>query len=313
MHHEVVIVGGGAAGLNAALLLGRARRSVVVCDDGRPRNRVAERTHGFLSRDGCPPARLIRRARADAGRYPSVTFAKGTVTAASAAGSGFVVHLDDGGRLTGDRLLLANGVNDMLPSIEGLARFWGRSIFVCPFCDGWEVRDRRLVVASNDVKSAIHLAQELHQWSPNVTICAETNGALPSQHEQWLRNTQCILVDSRVVTARGSGRRLEAVELADGRTVSCDALFIAGSLRQSCSVAASLGCKVGDDGMLVVDDDNQTTVRGCYAAGDAVTAVHQLVVAAASGVRAAIAISADLVEKEVAAATGTSVTAGTTA
>lgn len=304
MHYDVLIIGGGAAGLNAALLLGRARRTVAVCDDGRPRNRVVRRTHGFLSRDGCPPGRFIRRARADVARYPSVTFVNGTVARAIAEGEGFSVHMNDGRRCIGDRLLLANGVKDVVPPIQGLERFWGQTVFVCPFCDGWEVRGRRLVVTAKDAKNAIHLAQELYQWSRDVSVCAQIHDNLSHDEERWLERARCTLVDSPVKAVRGIGRSLKTLQLCNGQTIDCEALFVAGSLRQSCPIAAGLGCAIGDDGMLVVDDDNQTTVRGCYGAGDAVTSVHQLVVAAASGVRAAIAITADLVAQEVSATTG---------
>jgi cation diffusion facilitator CzcD-associated flavoprotein CzcO len=167
---DVVIVGGGPAGLNAALLLGRARRRVLVCDAGAPRNAPVSHTHGFLSRDGLPPAELRRIAREQLGAYSSVELREVQVEAASTAdGEGFVVTLADGVRETARRLLLATGVVDQLPAIDGLADLWGRGIFNCPYCDGWEVRDQPLAVLGADPR-ALQLALHLTRWSGDVVV-----------------------------------------------------------------------------------------------------------------------------------------------
>ena len=297
--YEVVIIGGGVAGLSAALMLGRARRDVAVCDDGKPRNAVVDATHGFLSRDGASPQEILSAARSDVRRYPSGRMIDGTVQAVDRAAERFSVHMADGSSLFCTFALLANGVRDALPRIEGLDRYWGRSAFVCPLCDGWEVRGRRLVVAADDAAQAVGLAQELHQWSSRLTICAPRRASLAKHDQIWMSQVECGYFDRRVRAVKGLDHHIASVVLDGGEEVPCDALFLAGSLRQACGIARALGCAIDEDGMLVVDDDNQTTVSGCFAAGDAVTSVHQLIIAAASGVRAATAMVHALVRREV--------------
>jgi len=303
--HDVVIVGGGAAGLNAALILGRARRSVVLCDDGHPRNAVADKMYGFMSRDGTPPRKLLEIARAELKRYPSVTVVKSRIDRAKATRTSFALNSKVGKLFTGKRLLLANGVRDKLPDIEGLAEFWGRSVFVCPFCDGWEIRDRSVIVYGKG-KETVALAQELYGWTNRVSVCVENATALTAMQRRWIQLTNCRLVKGRLKRLVGEQRSLRAVEMANGDWLSCDALFLATPLRQTSDIAESLGCKIDKKGSIVVDDKCRTNVRGCYAAGDAVTNVHQVILAAASGVRAAVAICTDLLCEEANAITAAS-------
>jgi thioredoxin reductase len=297
--HDVIIVGGGAAGLNAALVLGRARRSVLVCDNGQPRNAVAEQMHGFLSRDGTPPATLLELAREELKQYPSVELMSTHVHQATPTSEGFCVTSDSGERFMGKRLLLANGVRDRLPSIENLAEYWGRSVFVCPFCDGWEFRDRKIAVYGKG-KEAVDLAQELYGWSNDVTVCTESGSeSVTARQRRWLEATKCRLVDGPLRRLVGDDNGvLAALELENRERLSCDALFLSAPLRQSCSIAKALGCKINSASSVVVDEKCRTNVRGCYAAGDAVTSVHQVILAASSGVKAAIAICSELLCEE---------------
>jgi thioredoxin reductase len=295
MERDVIIVGGGAAGLNAALVLGRARRNVLVCDDGRPRNAVAENMHGFLSRDGTPPAKLLEIARGELKAYPSVELFNENVDRATSSRDSFTVILKSGDRFAAKRLLLANGVKDKLPTIENLADFWGRYVFVCPFCDGWEFRDRNIAVYGRG-DEVVELAQELYGWTKNISICIETATAkLTPKNARWLAATGSKVLKGALRKLVGnSNGELVALESENDERCACDALFLSAPLRQSCTIAAELGCKIDKAGAVIVDDQCQTSVQGCYAAGDAVTDVHQTILAAASGVRAAIAISIDL-------------------
>lgn len=295
IEHDVIVVGGGAAGLNAALVLGRARRNVLVCDEGRPRNAVAENMHGFLSRDGTPPAKLLEIARGELKAYPNVELLNGKVDRATPSREGFTVSMDSGDRFVGKRLLLANGVKDKLPAIDNLADFWGRYVFVCPFCDGWEFRDRNIAIYGRG-NEAVELAQELYGWTKLVSVCIETDTVkLTSKNARWLAATGCKVLEGTPKRLVGNpDGELAALETENGERCACDALFLSAPLRQSCSIAAELGCKIDKAGAVIVDDQCRTNVRRCYAAGDAVTNVHQTILAAASGVRAAIAISTEL-------------------
>ncbi|HME81492.1 MAG TPA: NAD(P)/FAD-dependent oxidoreductase [Candidatus Eremiobacteraceae bacterium] len=295
----MIIVGGGAAGLNAGLVLGRARRDVLILDAGKPRNAVAERMHGFLSRDGTPPAKLLDLARAELKHYPNVKLVTATVKRAKRTAHGFVVTAESREQFAGRRLLLANGLRDRLPSIKNLDKLWGKSVFVCPFCDGWEFRDRKIAVYGN-AKAAVGLAQELYGWSKHLTVCTEDGSLTVSpKQRRWLEATHCRLIKGPIRRLVGNDKgALKELEFEDRRRIECDALFLSAPLRQSCGIAKSLGCKAGWWGSIVVDDKGRTNIRGCYAAGDAVTNVHQVILAASSGVRAAMAICSELLSEE---------------
>src|SRR6266508_3268304 len=225
---EVVIVGGGPAGLNAALLLGRARRRVLLCDAGAPRNAPVAHLHGFLSRDGLPPSELGRIGREQLGAYGSVELRQVQVEAASTAsdGDGFAVTLADGTREAARRLLLATGVVDELPAIDGLAGLWGRGVFNCLYCDGWEVRDQPLAVLGADQR-ALQLALHLTGWSGDVVWCS--NGPLPAPLQQaagtQLADRGVRLRQEPIASLEGADGRLARIVLASGESVERRAAF----------------------------------------------------------------------------------------
>jgi thioredoxin reductase len=306
---DVVIVGGGPAGLNAALLLGRARRRVLVCDAGTPRNAPVAHLHGFLSRDGLPPAELRRIAREQLGAYGSVELREVQVEAASTAGDGegFVVTLADGTRERARRLLLASGVVDQLPAIDGLAGLWGRGIFNCPYCDGWEVRDQPLAVLGADQRT-LQLALHLTRWSDDLVWCS--NGPLPAPLEEAGRAPLAArgvrLRQEPIVRLEGEDGRLARVVLATGESVERRAAFLHPPTRQRSDLPGQLGCALLEDGSVSVGDLGQTSMAGVFAAGDMARRPTmpvpgaQVVIAAAEGAIAAVAIDQDLVMHELA-------------
>ncbi|HEY1978291.1 MAG TPA: NAD(P)/FAD-dependent oxidoreductase [Candidatus Baltobacteraceae bacterium] len=271
MEYEVIVVGGGAAGLSAALILGRSRRHVLVCDEGRPRNVLAREVHGFLSREGIDPRELLRIAREQIAVYPTVTFADAYISDAREEERGFVLTDASGAIYRTKKLLLATGMYDELPDIEGLTQLWGYKAFVCPYCDAWEYRGKSLAVIGKGAR-AEELAAELRQWSQDVCVCEQDS-----------------------VTHIEEGGCPEVV-LRDGSRRQCDAIFLTAPLRLRYPLVDALGLQVRDDGAIAIDDCGRTSVHGCYAAGDAVTTAHQLVLAAASGASAAMAINEDLLE-----------------
>jgi thioredoxin reductase len=293
---DVVIVGGGAAGLSAALILGRARRRALVIDDGHRRNAAVEASHGFFTRDGVPPAELIRLSRAELAAYPSIEFLNASVLRAARERDGFALSLESGATIRAKRLLLATGVFDVVPDIDGLAERWGKSVFVCPFCDGWEVQGQRIAVYGKG-RDAVELAQELHGWSDDLVVCV-MHDDLTDRDRRWIVaahasfrvGTLCALSEAKISAMTMTFEN-------DERDV-CDALFLSAPLRQHSPLFAQLGCEQDAEGRIVVDRDLQTTVEGCYAAGDAVTTRHQVVIAAASGASAAIALNCQLLETE---------------
>jgi thioredoxin reductase len=296
MVYDVLIVGGGSAGLSAALILGRARRKVLVFDDGNARNAAAREMHGFLTRDGTPPGEMKRVARSELTHYPTVQFLDAQVVSAEPGGPGFLISMGPGEQFAGKRLLIATGVFDQLPKIEGLAERWGKSVFVCPFCDGWEVRETRIAVYGAG-REAVGLAQELRGWTHDLVVAVERDD-LTENDRRWIEGSGAALRVGTVTALAGRAGTLEHLDFADGQRVACRALFVSAPLRQHSPLFAALGCRFTADGMVSVNSSNATTVAGCYAAGDAVTKHHQVVLAVASGAAAAITISCDLLQEE---------------
>ncbi len=295
--HDALIVGGGPAGLSAALILGRCRRRVLICDDGQPRNAVAAHMHGFLSRDGIPPIDFLRIARHQLKPYTTVELSQARVDAVRRQGSGFEVQTADGCAYVGRALLMATGVYDELPAIRGLKQLWGRSVFVCPYCDAWEVADKRIAVTGCG-RRAVQLAQELRQWSRDLLICPENSSSLSEEERIWAQHAGATIKDGPIAELRMTGPSTEII-FGDGAVERCDAVFLSAPLRQRHPLVDMIGLKVREDGDIETDARGRTLVHGCYAAGDAAMSLHQVTLAAASGVCAAMAINEDLIAEDV--------------
>jgi thioredoxin reductase len=295
--YDVVVVGGGAAGLSAALVLGRARRRVAVVDAGAPRNAPAAHMQGFLSRDGMPPADLLAAGRAEAAGY-GVELVEGTVTAIEA---GFVVRLAGGRALQARRILVATGARDELPEIPGVEARWGRDLLHCPYCHGWEVRDQPIGVLGTIPGSVLH-AQLVRQWSDDVAFFVHTYElSTVEQGELEARGVQ--IVRGEVARLVVEDDRLTGVELTDGRAIPRTAVFIRPDIvPHADGLLAGLGCETDDGGFAKVDATGRTSATGVWAAGNAADPRAQVITAAGAGSAAAIAINADLVQDDVARA-----------
>jgi thioredoxin reductase len=298
--YEAIIIGGGPAGLSAALILGRCCRRTLLLDDGRPRNAVAEHMHGFISREGMPPSELLATAREELTRYENVVVLDAHVEAASCASGSFEVRTHDGDTYTAQRLLLATGVYDALPEINGLREAWGHTAFVCPYCDGWEFRGKRIAVVGKGGK-AVELAQELRQWSRDMFVCTQGETVSDVQ-ERWLRAAQIERVERPLRRIYSNDGRITELEFEGAIRKACEAMFLSAPLRPRYSLVDMLGCALREDGEIAADARGRTSVPGLYAAGDLVTTVHQVVLAAASGVCAAMAINEDCIKRDVEAA-----------
>ncbi len=295
---DVVIVGGGAAGLSAALVLGRARRRVVVIDVGSPRNAPAAHMQGFLSRDGMPPLDFLAAGRTEVRGY-GVEVRTDRVVGID---PGFVVRLAGGDVLTARRVLIASGVADELPNIPGVRDRWGRDLLHCPYCHGWEVRDQPLGVLGTQAGAVQH-ALLIRQWSDDVVFFAHDYD-LSETDENQLAAREVPVVRGRVNRIVVEGDRLTGVELTDGRVISRAAVFIRpGNLPRPDGLLAGLGCDVGPDGFALVDTTGRTSASGVWAVGNAIDPRAQVITAAGAASAAAIAINGDLVAEDVAQAT----------
>lgn len=303
--YDVAIIGGGAAGLSAALVLGRARRRVVVVDAGAPRNAPAAHMHGFLSRDGMPPAELLAVGRAEVARY-GVRLLDGEVTTAEVgavadAGVPFRIRLAGGGEVSARRLLVTSGVRDEVPDIPGVRERWGRDLLHCPYCHGWEVRDEPLGVLGS-IPGSVQHALLVRQWSDDVTFFVHTCD-LDAEERRQLGARGIRIVDGPVRRLVVDDDRLSGVELADGTVVPRTAVFVRPDIRpHPDGILAGLGCEMGPTGFVATDPTGQTSVPGVWAAGNVADPRAQVITAAGAGSAAAIAINAGLVEADVALA-----------
>jgi thioredoxin reductase len=295
--HDIVIVGGGAAGLSAALVLGRARRRVAVIDAGAPRNAPAAHMQGFLSRDGMPPAELLAAGRAEVTGY-GVHIIEDKVVSIEAE-AGFAAGLAHGDTVTGRRLLVTTGVNDELPDIPGVRERWGRDLLHCPYCHGWEVRDQPVGVLGTNPGAVLH-AQLVRQWSEDVIYFAHTHN--PSSKEQSELDARGItVVRGEVARLLVENDHLTGVELAGGEVVPRAAVFVRPINKpHPDGLLASLGCDLDAAGFAIVDNTGKTSVDGVWAAGNVVDPRAQVITAAGAGSAAAIAINADLVQEDIA-------------
>jgi thioredoxin reductase len=289
---ECVVVGGGAAGMSAALVLGRARRRVLVVDTGEQSNRPAEGIGGLLGHDGLAPAELYARARAELAAYPSVEVREALVTGASPHDGGFVLSTADGATLHAARVLLATGMDYALPELPGVAELWGGTVFHCPYCHGWEVRDRALAVLGSTM--ATHRALLLRGWSDDVVLLTDGPADLDADERAQLGRAGVPIVERRVAGVRSRGGALEAVLFADGGELPRDGLLVAAPMTQRSSLASDLGAELTERGTVDADAVGQTTVPGLYAAGDVASPLPQVSGAIADGARAAAAINDDL-------------------
>jgi thioredoxin reductase len=291
--YDVVVAGGGAAGLSAALVLGRARRRVAVVDSATPRNAPAPHMHGFLSRDGMPPRDLLSVGREEVRRYGVALIEDEVIEVASS----FQLRLAGGRTLTARRLLLATGAVDELPDIPGARELWGRDLLHCPYCHGWEVRDQPLGVLGTGPASVEH-AHLLRQWSEDLIFFAHTL-ALTANERAALEARAIDVVDGIVARLSLADGQLDAVELADGRTIPRAAVFIRPALRpRADALIDTLACRRDELGFVSVDATGRTSVPGVWAAGNAANPRAQVITAAGEGSAAAIAINADLVVED---------------
>ncbi len=314
---DVVVIGGGAAGLSAALTLARARRSVLVVDDGAPRNAPAGHVHGYLTRDGTPPAELVAAGRAEVESYGGRVVAGRVVDVrrtALADGPGFRVEIEGGGTPVGDgvlarRLVVATGLVDELPEVEGVAERWGRDVLHCPYCHGWEVRDRAVAVLATG-PGGVHQALLLRQWTDDVTLLLHTAPDPGEAEWEQLAARGIRVVDGDVERLEVLDDRLTGVRLRSGAHIRADAVVVRPKLVARAGMLASLGLvpeevRFGDDvvgSALPADPMGATPAAGVWVAGNVSNLMAQVVVAAAAGVMTGAAVNADLVGEETARA-----------
>jgi thioredoxin reductase len=294
---DCIIIGGGPAGLNAAVVLGRCRRSILVFDTEQYRNRWSQGMHNYLTRDHIHPAEFLKICHGELEKY-GVQIVRRKIVRADRNAEGLFETFDDKGTCYLSRkLLVATGLSDNLPKVPGFQEMYGKSVHHCPYCDGWEWRDKRLAVyAKTKDGSELCLALQ-NTWSEDVTYFTDGNRRIKPSTREYLEASGIRIITDPLQGLQGKDGLLEGVRLKDGSLVPMDALFFVNGFSQQCDFAAAFGCDVGRKGAVITNRSMQTNITGLYVAGDATRDMHFVVVAAGEGAKAAVNINKELIKE----------------
>ena len=291
--YDVVVVGGGPAGLTSALILGRCRRRVLVFDTGNQRNKASGAIHGFPTRDGERPQVFLATLRSELSAY-GVRIIKKRIASVHKTGDGFLVNSSDGGEYRSAMVLLATGLSDELPPIPGIQKYYGKGVFHCPYCDGYEYSDKPWVVCAFSGKAAVEVCLRVKTWTSDIVLLASYARVLTQREESLLKRNGIKISWQKVRSVAGRNGHIRGLVMADGRQMACDAfMFSSPSLQQS-GIALELGCTFNRQGQVRTNRLQQTCVPGLYAAGDMARDMELMVIAASEGAKAAVAMNATL-------------------
>lgn len=294
-HSEVIIIGGSYAGLSAAMALGRSLRSVRIIDNGKPCNRFTPFSHNFLLGDGVPPAQLREEARRQVAAYSTITWTNSTVTSVTGVNGNFIVNTHEGNFAAG-KILFATGVYDELSKPEGLEACWGKSVLHCPYCHGYEVKGRLTGILASG-PAAFEMSRLLSQWTTNLILLTDGGPEPDAEQERLIRKHGIGIIHDKVIRLHHDNGRLHGVEFANGQVLPLEVMYTHAPKRQHCPAPEQLGCQLDDTGMLVVNDFQETTVKGVYAAGDNCNLMRSVSLAVSAGSRAGALINRALVEE----------------
>lgn len=291
--YDCIIIGGGPAGLNAAVVLGRCRRKVLLFDTELYRNRFSHGMHNYLTRDDILPSDFLKLCHTELEKYCIQKLNKKIINAKKNEAGIFMVKDENATVYHCKKLLVATGLTDSIPQIEGFAEFYGKSLFHCPYCDGWEVRDKIIGVYARN-KEGWELALSLKAWTKNVTLYTDGKKKVkPSQKEQLDANDIPVIA-LPILKLLGQDGQLQKIVFKNGEEKNCDALFFVNGFAQQCNLAEAFGCNITKKGVVLTNRFQQTNIDGLYVAGDAAKDMHFVVVAAAEGAKAGVTINKEL-------------------
>lgn len=296
---DCAIIGGGPAGLNAALVLGRARRNTLLFDNNNPRNAVTQESHGFITRDGVKPREFREIAHKEIGKYPSVIFEEKQITLVSKSDCLFELVTSENEIYQSKTIIISTGLKDNLPKIENISDYYGKSLFNCPYCDGWELRDKPLVVIIDDQVQGFHFIQTIYNWSKDLVVCTNGKPFQSSEQKRLIQNKGIKIVENKIKSFVGENGQVEKAVFENEESLNIQGGFVLPRLTQSSDIAKQLGCEYNSLGGISTDSYGRTNIKGVYAAGDAsIIAPAQLIIAAAEGLQAAVGVNRDLIETE---------------
>jgi thioredoxin reductase len=291
---DVIIVGGGPAGLSCALVLGRCRRKVLIFDTGRPRNKESTAMHAFISRDGEHPAVFLHKVKEELKKNYKIRVIRRQVVKTDKVEHGFSVITANGDYFFCKKLVLATGLTDELPPIKNAGRYFGKSVFHCPYCDGWEFRDKAWLVYASKARAAVEVCLRLKDWTGNITLLAAHTKGLSTKDRAILKNNGISICDEPAMALTGKHGQLSGVKLRDGRLLPADALFFNTTRSQKSDLALQLGCISTKHGLVASYGMQHTNIHGLYVAGDLALDMQLVIIAAAEGAKAAVAINHEL-------------------
>ncbi len=294
--YEVAIVGGSSAGLSAALTLGRSLRKVLVIDSCDPCNIQTPYSHNFITRDGSTPAEILEISKAQVLKYPNVNFVDGHAVKALANDEFFEIETGNGIRYTAEKIILCTGLRDKLPEIPGFAECWGISVLHCPYCHGYEVRERPTAIFANG-EAAYHLGILINNWTSNITIITNGISELRFDEAQKLEERGIQINEKDVEKFIHINGQLEKIQFTDGTFFDITVVYVSIPFEQRSDLAEQLGCKISSHNHIDVDSEQRTSIPGVYAAGDCTAQARAISVAAASGTKAAFTANLDVVLK----------------
>lgn len=294
---DCIIVGGGPAGLNAAVVLGRCRRKVLLFDSATYRNQYSHGVHNYLTRDDILPSELLAIAHREVKKYGAKMIRKKVVNARKNDEGIFVVHDEEGTTYYAKKLLIATGLLDNVPDIPGFRELYGKAVFHCPYCDGWEAQNKEVGVYARN-KNGFELALALKCWTGRVTLYTDGRNKLKPAEVETLVANDVTIVNYPIRQLEGTDDKLKYVVFKSGEKRHCDALFFVNGFQQQCNLAETFGCEMSKKGVVLTNRHQQTNIEGLYVAGDAAKDMHFVVVAAAEGAKAGVIINKELIKEE---------------
>ncbi|SFX71765.1 Thioredoxin reductase [Bacillus altitudinis] len=293
---DCAIIGGGPAGLSAALVVGRGRKQVIVFDDELPRNRVTQESHGFITNDGMTPFEIRQTGEADLQKYPNIQIKRSRINDIQKREEFFTLLTHEGDTFEAKKIILATGLQDILPEIEGIHDVYGKTLFSCPFCDGWELKDKALALIAENQR-ALHMAKLLSNWTKDLIVFTNGHG-LAEEDKSLLTEHSIQVIDVPIVSIDHDNGELRSLQLANGETVKREGGFVASEFKQSAPFAEKLGCQMTKNAGIETDILGRTTVSGVFACGDNLGGPAQLVLAAAAGSQAGMGVIHELVQEK---------------
>ena len=295
---DVIIIGGGPAGLNAAVVLGRCNRKVLLIDHGNQRNRHSLGMHNFLTRDDISPAEFLKISNQELKKY-RVKILQAEVNYAKKNEEEIFVVRDTRHRMYySKKLILATGLTDKLPEVKGAGQFYGTSIYHCPYCDGWE-NNKKIIGVYSKSRSGIDLAVTLTSWSKKITLYTDGKNYVRKKDEELFAKKNISVVNNSIDSFEGTGGQIKNIVFRNGEKSACSALFFSNGYEVQCHLVESLGCNTGKNQIAITNKLQQTNVPGLYVAGDISKDIHFVVVDAAEGAKAAVYINKELIEEEI--------------